>query len=341
LIPLGSIGLMAKNQLGLFGISSLVLLLKIGVLRLKKFLFSFKLSLQLIDFLVSFILDVIGLFLESVSFVNHPLKLLLKTSGIRHHVFATKFKSLVKGLVLFLEALDGVVELVGSVNVGLSLLLELFLELLFDLVDIDSMVVIMLLLVFVLGLLKLINSLLELLESIFVVFLGLFLLLLKELEFALPECFLFLELALEVSMLSLHVIVLALPVLNLLSDSNFSLGKGLVKLVVLILEFGVFGLVSLDEFLLGSFKILVLLSLNSLISLVLSLDDLHLLFDLLECLSLLLILGLKAVFLCLDPCDSLALGLLRILLLLLESFLVPLDGFVHLLVNLVDALLLE
>jgi hypothetical protein len=83
--------------------------------------------------------------------------------------------------------------------------------------------VLMLRFVFILRFLELLNSLLEFKKSFVMIFLGLIFLSLKEIEFTLPEGLLFVELTLELSMLLLHVIVLALPVLNLLSDSELPL----------------------------------------------------------------------------------------------------------------------
>jgi len=80
----------------------------------------------------------------------------------------------------------------------------------------------------VLSLVELVHSLLELLQGLLIVFLALLLLLFKEFEFAFPECFLFFKLALKIGMCSLHLIVLAFPLLNLLSNSDLSLRKCLV-----------------------------------------------------------------------------------------------------------------
>ena len=68
-------------------------------------------------------------------------------------------------------------------------------------------------------------------------------------------------------MLSFHFIVLALPVFYLFSDAEFSLGEGLVELVVLLLELDVLYFVGLDELLLGSLKVLILFDLDCAISL--------------------------------------------------------------------------
>ena len=82
----------------------------------------------------------------------------------------------------------------------------------------------MLRLVLVLGLLELLNSLLELEQCLVMILLSLVFLSLKEVEFTLPESFFLVELALEFGMLLLHIIVLALPVLNLFSDAKLTLG---------------------------------------------------------------------------------------------------------------------
>ena len=51
-----------------------------------------------------------------------------------------------------------------------------------------------------------------------------------------PESFFLLKFALKVSILPLNLIVLILPLLYLLPDSNLTLGEGLVEVVVLLLE---------------------------------------------------------------------------------------------------------
>ena len=100
-------------------------------------------------------------------------------------------------------------------------------------------------------------------ESIFVVLLGLLLLLLKEFKLAFPEGLFLLKLALKVSMLSLHLVVLGLPVLNLLSDTKLPLRECLVELFILLLELKVLDLVALNELLLLSLQVLVFLELHS------------------------------------------------------------------------------
>jgi len=88
-------------------------------------------------------------------------------------------------------------------------------------------------------------------------------------------------------------------------------------------------------------KILVLLQRHSIVSLVLRLDLLNLLLQILECLSLLLVLLLNVVLLLLAAGDSFLKDLLSIILLTLESLLIPLDGLLHLIIVFVNSLLLE
>jgi hypothetical protein len=71
----------------------------------------------------------------------------------------------------------------------------------------------------ILGFMELIDSLSELLEGFLIVLFSLFLLLLKELKFTFPKSFLFFEFALEISMSSFHLVVLALPLLDLFSNT--------------------------------------------------------------------------------------------------------------------------
>ena len=108
----------------------------------------------------------------------------------------------------------------------------------------------MLRLVLVLRFLELLNCLLELEKSLIMVLLGLILLSFEEVELTLPKSLLLIEFRLEFSMLLLHVVVLGFPVLYLLSDTKFTLRKGLVELLVLLLKLLVLDLVSLDKILL-------------------------------------------------------------------------------------------
>ena len=64
-------------------------------------------------------------------------------------------------------------------------------------------------------------------------------------------------------MLSLHLVVLGLPVLNLLSDTKLPLRECLVELFILLLELKVLDLVALNELLLLSLQVLVFLELHS------------------------------------------------------------------------------
>lgn len=109
------------------------------------------------------------------------------------------------------------------------------------------MVVLVLRLALVLGSLELVHGLLELSEGILVVLFGLLFLLLEEFKFTLPKGLLLFKLALKVGMLSLHFVVLGLPVLYLLPDAKLSLGQGLVELLILLLEFEVLHLIALNK----------------------------------------------------------------------------------------------
>ena len=129
------------------------------------------------------------------------------------------------------------------------------------------MVMLMLVLAFVLRFLKLINCLLELTKSILIVFLGLILLLLKEIEFTLPESFLLLKFTLKVSMLSFHIVVLALPVFYLFSDTKLTLRECLIQLIIRLLKFLIFNFITLNELFLLSLQVLVLFDQNSFFSL--------------------------------------------------------------------------
>ena len=102
-------------------------------------------------------------------------------------------------------------------------------------------------LMLVLRFLELFNGLLELQKSLIMVFFGLILLSLKEVEFSLPEGFFLVEFRLEFSMLLLHIIVLALPVLNLLPDTKLTLREGLVELLVLLLKLLILNFIRFDK----------------------------------------------------------------------------------------------
>ena len=193
----------------------------------------------------------------------------------------------------------------------------------------------------ILRFLQLLNSLLELQESLIMVLLGLVLLLLEEVEFTLPESFLLIEFALEFSMVLFHLVVLALPVLHLLSNSQLTLRQGLIELLVLLLQPLIFNFIVLDKVFLLSFQVLVFLDLDSSFSLELRVRLLDVLFKLLECFSLLVILDLNAFLLLLNSCDSLLHCLGSFFLLLLEPLFIPLDRLGHLIVVLLDSLLLE
>jgi len=166
------------------------------------------------------------------------------------------------------------------------------------------MVVLVLLLIFILRLLQLVHSLLELTEGVLVVLLGLFFLPLKEFKFAFPKSFFLFKLTLEVSILAFHFIVVAFVALNLFANAKFTLRKSLIKLVVLILELLVFNFVSFYQLLLGTLQIFVLFSLHSSVSVVLTLNLLHLFFKLFQGLSLLLVFGFNTFFFLLNSRNS-------------------------------------
>jgi len=142
-------------------------------------------------------------------------------------------------------------------------------------------------------------------------------------------------------MLSLHLVVLRLPVLNLLSNTKLTLRECLIKLLILLLELKVLDLVALNELLLLSLKVLVFLELHGSFSLSLRLGLLNLFLELLESLSLLLVLDIDSLLFLLDTCDSLLHCLLPLVFFLLESLFVSFDRLSHLIVVLLDSLLLE
>lgn len=118
----------------------------------------------------------------------------------------------------------------------------------------------------VLGFMKLVYGLSELLKGLLIILLSLLLLLLKELKFTFPKGFLFFEFTLEISMGSFHFVVLALPLLDLFSNTQLTLGQSLIKLLVRFLESLVLDFIVFDELLLLSLKILVFFNLYGLFS---------------------------------------------------------------------------
>jgi hypothetical protein len=197
--------------------------LEVIVLLLKDFLFSFELAFHLFKFSISIGLDDFKVFLDAVTFLLDSLDLLLEASLFRHHALGAELKSLVQGILFFLKSADSRLKGVHLVGAILDFVLQFFLEFLFKGLQNCVGVVLMLRFVLVLRLLELLNSLLELQKSLVMIFLGLIFLSFEEIEFALPEGLLFVELTLKLSMLFLHVIILALPVLNLLSNSKLTL----------------------------------------------------------------------------------------------------------------------
>ena len=300
MVPFGSVGLMLENEISLLAIDVFGLVLQLIILLLDDVLFSLVLASEFVHLSISVDFDLLHLFLEPVPLFLDSLDLLLEAALLREHALGAEFQSLVQRLVLLFEPSDGAVELIGLGSVGLGHILELLLVLGIHLLHDRVVGHLVLTLALILGLVKLVDSLSELLERLLVVLLGLFLLLLKELEFTFPKGFLFFELALKVGVCSLHFVVLALPLLDLFSDSQLTLGQGLVELLILLLESLVFDLVVLDELLLLSLEVLILFDLHGLFPLELGLRLLDVLLDLLEGLSLLLILGLDALLLLLD-----------------------------------------
>lgn len=296
---------MRKDELSLLRIGVLRLLLDIIVLLLKDFLFSFELAFQVVDLSVSFGLDDFEVLLKTVTLLLDSLYLLLEASLFRHHALGAELKPLVQGILFFLKSANSRLKGIHLVAAILNFVLQFFLEFLLKGHQNCVCVVLMLRFMLVLRLLELLNSLLELQKSLIVIFLGLIFLPLEEIEFTLPKSLLFVELTLEFSMLLLHVIVLALPVLNLLSDSKLTLGKSLVKLLVLLLKLLIFNFVALDEIFLLSLQVLIFFNLNSLFSLELRMGLLDILLKLFKCLSLLLEFDFNTLLLLLDSGGSL------------------------------------
>lgn len=112
-------------------------------------------------------------------------------------------------------------------------------------------------------------------------------------------------------------------------------------MLVGLLESLILNFVVLDELLLLSLEVLILLDLDSLLSFELRLGLLDVLLDLLEGFSLLLVLGLDALLFLLDSGHAFLEGLRSFLLLLLQPLLVSFDGRLHLILVLCEPLFLE
>lgn len=223
LVPLSSVGLVLKDEISLLSIHVLSLVLEVVILLLENVLFSFVLASHFVKLSISVDLDLLILFLEPISVLGDPLDFLLEATLFGHHTLGAEFQSLIECFVLFFEPSDGAVELVHLGRVSISQILKLLLVLGVHLLHDGIVRCIVLILALILGLVKLIDGLSELLKGLLVVLLGLLFLLLKELKFTFPEGLLLLELALEVGVGSLHLVVLALPLLHLFPDAQLTL----------------------------------------------------------------------------------------------------------------------
>jgi hypothetical protein len=189
--------------------------------------------------------------------------------------------------------------------------------------------------------LQLVDGLLEESVCVLIVLLVLLLLLLEELELALPEGALLIELGLQVGVQAISLVVLDLPLLGVLAGTGLALGHGLLELFVLLRKLGVLLLKILDQLFLAALEVLVLLAGDGGFALVLRMRLLDGLFEGLEGFALLLVLLVDVLLLLLHSADALLHCLGRVVLLLLETLLVTFDRLPLLLVVLVDALLLE
>ena len=341
LVPLGPASLVSHDQVSLLGINSLALLLEVVVLLLEQLLLSFKLPPELLDLLLSFLLDGFIFIPESVPLLGDSYHLLFEASLLAHHALRADLKLLGQRLLVLFQSLDLLIQLLHLTCSALGRFLHFLAELGFQLTKDGLMLAFLAGLALSLRLLELLDSLLELLVSLLVVPLGLLLLLLQEFEFAFPECLLFFELALEIGVLSFHLVVLALPVFNLLSDAFFAVRDSLIELFILRSQLHILALQGANELLLLPLKVLMSLTLHSLLPLKVGIGLLDDLFELLVRLPLLLVLGLDVLLFLLDSGDPLLEDLLLLLFLGLQSFLVSLDGLLQLIVELLDPLLLE
>jgi len=162
-------------------------------------------------------------------------------------------------------------ELFVLIDILLFLIMPFFFEFLLKLLHNHTMILLIFRFAIVIYFLKLIDCSLELFKSLFLISLGLLLLLLKEFKFTFPKSFLFFKLTLKISMLSFDFIELWFPVFNLFSNTLFSLVKSIVKLIILISEFGILNFIWWYQIFLLSFKILIFLHLNSFFSISLTL----------------------------------------------------------------------
>lgn len=300
MVPFGSVGLVLKDEISLLSIDVFGLILQITILLLNDILFSFILASHFVKLSIPVDLNGLNLLLEPVSLFLDPLDFLFEATLFGHHTLRTEFQPLVKSLVLFFEPSDSAIELIHLGGVGLCHVLKLLLMLGVHLLHNRVMRLVVFVLAIVLSFMKLVHSLSELLEGLLIILLSLLLLLLKELKFTFPKGFLFFEFTLEISMSSLHFVVLALPLLDLFSNTQLTLRQSLIELLVRFLKPLVLNFIVFDELLLLSLKILVFFNLDGLLSFELRLRLLDVLLDLFEGLSLLLIFGLNTILFLLD-----------------------------------------
>lgn len=135
---------MRQDQLGLLGLRVLALLLQVIVLLLQDILFSFELSLHLLDLLVFVGLVDVELLLQSIAVLLDSLDLFLKTSLLRHHALRADLESLVQGVLFLFEPANRALELIDGGGVRLLAFFQLFLELLLELLE-DRVVVVLVL----------------------------------------------------------------------------------------------------------------------------------------------------------------------------------------------------
>lgn len=332
---------MGQDHFGLSRLNGLGFILQVAILLLKKLFFSIVLLLHLINLLVSLELDRIIVLLQALPLLNESVKLLLESTLFSHHTLGADLKLLLKVLIFPLQLIDGRLKPIATV---LGILLDLVQFLLvfdFQLSNNRIMIVLMLHLGVFAVTLELVHSLLEKSLLILIILLVLLFLLFQEVELASPKSLILLELSLNVGVHPLDLEILDLPLLDLFPDAEFTLGEGLVDLLVLFGKLLIVELQVLDELSLLLLEVLMLLQLNSVFSLVLRLDLLDLFLQVLKSFSLLLILLLNIVLLLLDSGNAFLKDLGGIILLTLKSFLIPFNSLLHLIIVLINSLLLE
>jgi hypothetical protein len=93
------------------------------------------LSLHVLNFLVSVGFENVELLLQSISFFLDSLNLFLESSLLRHHALRANLEPLVQRIFFLFEPSNRALELIDGSGICLLALFQLFLELLFELLQ--------------------------------------------------------------------------------------------------------------------------------------------------------------------------------------------------------------